>query len=234
MGPLTAIFKSWLPWAVLGAAAGALYMGQPLFALVIIGAGVIGALAASVTRTRRSYEADPTEGLSLDSQARIRPLVRAQQQLAEITERNSSHPAIKVIGSEAVKEADDIIAKAADLLRTRSELLRAGKTNDGSRIENLKAKIEMTSDLLERERLEAALSLAEGAADHHERRQAALAQIDAQLDEAREALEATRAELAASLTDQGGSDEDLREHLSQLQSLGDSLEEAKALLRDSS
>lgn len=234
MGPLASVFKSWLPWAVIGAAAGAMYMGQPLFALIIVGAGVVGALAATIGRTKKAYELDPTEGLTLDAQARLRPLIRAQQQLAEITERNGSHPAIKVVGAEALQEADGIISRASDLLKARSELLRAGPSNDEERIEGLKAKIELSTDLLERERLEAALALAEGAQDHRERRQEALSQIDAQLEEAREALEATRAELAATLTEQGGTEDDLREHLSQLQSLGDSLEEAKTLLRDSS
>lgn len=234
MGPLSALFKSWLPWAVFGAAGGALYVGQPWIAVIIVGAGVIGALAATIGRTRRSYELDPTQGLSLDSQARMRPLIRAQKQLADITERNGAHPAIKVIGSEAVKEADEIVAKAADLLKARSDLLHAGLSNDSARIDNLKAKLELATDLMERERLEAALALAEGAADHNAQRANALAQIDAQLDEAREALEATRAELAAALTDDGTAQEDLREHLSQLQSLGESLDEAKELLRDSS
>lgn len=232
MDPLAAILRSWLPWAVLGAAAGAMYVGQPALAAVLVVSGVLGALAASIARTKSRYASDPLESLSLDAQARIRPLIRARNALAETAERNPENPAISVIGAEAVAESDEIIRQTVNLLKSRSELQRATSTANPARIDELRSRAELADDPVEKQRLEAAIASAGNAEGHEVQRRLALGRIDAQVDEAREAIEGISRQLAAALTQTGASDDDLRSRLLQLQSLGASLEEANALLNE--
>lgn len=222
----------WIRLLVCAVVIGVLAAIQPWIAVGAIVLGLAIAAFSSMGKVRKQYENDPTEGLSLDAAARIRPLMLAQRKLNDIAERNPNHPAIKVIGKEAVLEADDVIAKAAGLLKARSELLRAGSADQSARIEQLRAQIEATTDLPEKDRLEAALDLAESAKDHDEARNDALAHIDAQLEEARGTLEEMQAELGAALTEDLGAQDELRETLGRLKSLGTSLEEAKDLLSD--
>lgn len=222
----------WLKLTIAAVVLGTLTVISPPLGLLAIIGGLAIAVAQNVMNLRRAQEQDVTVGLSLDAQARLRPLLQAQRKLAEIAERNQGNPVIKVIGSEALEEASQVVEKSATLLRSRSELLRAGKTDDSDKIERLRAKVEVATDLQERDRLQAALAIAEGAQDHNERRREALANIDGQLEEARATLDEMHAELAAALTEGLGSDEDLRDTLGRLKSLGTSLEEAQELLRD--
>lgn len=211
---------------------GVLAYFQPLLAGAAVVAGIAIAAAATMRRTKVASEGSPTEGLSLDAEARIRPLLQARRRIAEVAERNAGHPVIKVVGGEAVQEADDVIAKAAGLLRSRTELNRAGSLDDTARIERLRAMLEATNDLAEKDRLASAIELATSAQGHHEKRAEALARIDSQLEEARAALEEMHAELSASLTEHTGAADDLRETLGRLKSLGTSLDEAQDLLQE--
>ena len=222
-------------WLKLGIAAviiGTLTVLAPAFGVAAIIGGIAIAVGQNVVNLRRAQQEDVTEGLSLDSQARLRPLLQARRKLAEVAERNQENPAIKVVSQEALEEANDVVSKAAALLKTRSELLRAGNTDDADKIARLRAKVELAEDLQDKDRLETALAIAEGAQDHHARRREAMGRIDAQLEEARATLERMHAELAAAVAEDLGTGDDLRETLGRLKSLGTSLDEAQELLRD--
>jgi len=221
----------WLKAAICLVVVGVLAFVQPVAAAAAVLVGIGLAVVQTMRRTRTSYEGLPTDGLSLEAQARLRPLLAARKQIGEIAERNAGHPAIKVIGAEALQEADELIANAAGLLKARFELTRSSQVEDPEQVERLKARRDVATDMLERDRLDAAIALAEKAADHREKVETALQRIDAQLDEARAGLEQLRAELVASLTEDLDSNTVLRETLGRLQSLGTSLEEARELLQ---
>lgn len=222
----------WLKVGIALVVVGVLTVLSPVLGVAAIVGGVAIALGQNVVNLRRAQEADVVSGLSLDSQARLRPLLQVRSRLADVAERNQHHPAIKIIGGEALEEADALISKSASLLQARTELLRAGKTDDRDRIETLRAQMEAATDLQEKDRLQTALAIAEGTQDHNTRRQAALNAIDSQLEEARAVLEKLHAELAASVAEGLDADEDLRDTLGRLKSLGTSLDEAEELLRD--
>ncbi len=221
----------WLKAAVCLVVVGVLGFVQPVAAAAAVLVGIGLAVVQTMRRTRSNYDGLPTDGLSLEAQARLRPLLAARKQIGEIAERNAGHPAIKVIGAEALQEADELIANAAGLLKARFELTRSSQIEDPGQIERLKARRDVATDILERDRLDAAIALAEKTADHHGKVEMALQRIDAQLDEARAGLEQLRAELVASLTEDLDSNTALRETLGRLQSLGTSLEEARELLQ---
>lgn len=221
----------WLKVAICLAVVGVLAFVQPIAAAAAVVVGIGLAAVQTMRRTRTSYADLPTEGLSLEAQARLRPLLAARKQIGEIAERNAGHPAIKVIGAEALQEADELIANAAGLLKARFELTRSSQVDDPDQIERLRARREAATDILERDRLDAAIALAERTADHGMKVETALQRIDAQLDEARAGLEQLRAELTASLTEDLDSNTTLRDTLGRLQSLGTSLQEARELLQ---
>lgn len=221
----------WLKAAICLAIVGVLAFLQPIAAAAAVIVGVGLAAVQTMRRTRTNYEGLPTDGLSLEAQARLRPLLAARKQIGEIAERNAGHPAIKVIGAEALQEADELIANAGGLLKARFELTRSSQVDAPGQIERLRAKREASTDMLERDRLDAAIALAERSSDHGKKVETALQRIDAQIEEARAGLEQLRAELAASLTEDLDSNTTLRDTLGRLQSLGASLDEARELLQ---
>lgn len=109
---------------VLTAVTGLALAGQVAVAGGVAGLALLAGFLFTVRHTRNRIARDPLEGLSLDSQARMRPFLKVREEIRMIVDRNPGHPALTVVGLEAVSEADELVSGLLTQLRMRSEAAR--------------------------------------------------------------------------------------------------------------
>ncbi|MCC7433232.1 MAG: hypothetical protein IT363_01000 [Methanoregulaceae archaeon] len=125
-------------------------MGGPVFALgplvvvallVVIG---IAGLVWSMARNRSRYDT-PGETVNPADQVHLRPLIRARERLDDLLAKHGNDPNIKVIGSEARKEVDELIKHTEDMLRSE---LSGHRSDLKSQLAEVRGEVEsLVSDL---------------------------------------------------------------------------------------
>lgn len=207
----------------------------PIVALA--GLGWIASLAlASMSQMRNQESPHPAE-LSPDSRILIRPIVQLRDELLQIVSQNLDMPAIKVIGTEALQEADGIVKHATSLVTLRAQLKKTLRGKSEAEIEQgrLKAKLENVSSEAERSALEAAIEATRQQASHYAQVEEAIAQVDGKLTEAQAALAELKARLAvgaAGARTETMDQEELTGMVGRLKSLSQSFDEAESTLQE--
>ncbi|MFN3685154.1 MAG: hypothetical protein ACK41F_14660, partial [Fimbriimonadaceae bacterium] len=145
-------------------------------------------------------------------------------------------PALKVVGEEALQEADRILRQAAALLGARRELKRIeqGRYDAEREAERLEQRLAGARDA-ERQALVSALEARRAQAERYAEVSARIESIAASLDQAELALGEIKARLATAATAGTPAEEDsLRESLGRVRALGQSLDEATAWMEQRS
>lgn len=193
-------------------AEGAILLGLVMgrYELSVLGLlGWIGFVAfQSMRATQAKQQSDPTTGLTNDARTRILPIRRLVAEIEKLVSSGGDSTAIQVIGTEARKEAQAILAKAALLASTRDDLEGAVAHVSPGTTEGAQA-------------IETAMK--------------GIADIDGALGQMEAGLADLRARFALSIAQTVGGTQDqqsLEETLSRLKALGSSLDEAEAFLKE--
>jgi hypothetical protein len=207
--------------------------------LVILGAiAWVGSIAfMSMARQRPTSDSPHPAELSADSRMLIRPLVQLRDELATIVAQNSDMPSVKVVGTEALAEADGIVRHATSLVQIRTQLKRTlrGKSEAEVETRNLETKLERATTDTEREALQTAIAAHQQEAEHYKGVEDAIASVDGKLTEAQAALSELKSRIAvgaAGARTDGIDQEELTDMVGRLRSLSKSFDEAESTLQE--
>lgn len=223
---------------VVGAAVGALAvatafsMAGTAAALALFVLMLAALFAASLAAQRRAGEADPLDSARPEDRAALRKLKRMRDDIAAIVqpERGQPSAAIRVVGREALDEADRIVKQVAALLGAKRELrqLEQGRYEADREARRLEERLASASEA-EKPALEAALHARREQAARYAEVSARVESIAASVAQAELALGEIKARLATAATVAAPGEEDsLRESLGRVRALGHSLDEAMA------
>lgn len=224
------LLSAWIALFAVGLAVAAL--ANPPLGILMAVAGIAGAFAASI-RVRAGQEgADPLEQARPEDRATLRKLQRMRDDIERIVRPagGQASPALKVVGEEALQEADRILRQAAALVGAKRELKRIEQgryeaEREACRLEERLA----TAGEAEKGALTSALEARRAQADRYAEVSARIESIAASLDQAELALGEIKARLAtAATTGTPAEEESLRETLGRVKALGQSLDEATA------
>lgn len=200
-----------------------------LVALVGIAAmAVAGARGAAESRDSLQEEMHPADW------ARLAPIRKHREAIRNLVETKRNEPAIAVVGAEALAEADRILAQAARMVSLRRDLIRAasGRTEAQHDLADLDREIAEAATEDERNSLRSALEARQREVAHYDQAEAAKDRVETGLRQAEAALAEMKARLTTAAASAGGHQEDeLRETIGRLKSLGTSLDEAEAWLK---
>jgi hypothetical protein len=211
----------------------------PLLLIFMAAALIIGA-AIFVLTMRRGAElraADPTEEMDAESRSMYSPIRRLVTEIEEIVQRNQGSAIMKVVGGEAVQEAERIRDQVARALAVRDDLKRAmrGKNVARNEIEGLRARAQAATSDIERDTLLSAMEARKLELSHYDTVDEVLQRIDASVRQAQAALSEMKARLSVKasneLAAEAAEDGDLRETIGRLKQLSISYDEAEELLR---
>lgn len=205
-----------------------LVLGQP--AVAVIGAALwIGSVAIqSIKRdgARHVSELSPT------GRHRLSRLTALREQISAILAEHGTNPTIKVIGGEALVEADSLIGRTGTIIASMDELLKIAKDRRESEAElaRLQSKLESATSLPEKDSLRLAIDVRQTEIAHYTDAERGVERAKSMLDEAETALVAIKSQLMAAAVGQGQDDldpDDLRGMVGRLKSLSSSLEEVE-------
>lgn len=211
-----------------------LVFGQPV--VIAIGlAGAVGSLFIASARATQSNRAEMTEDrVRPDQRVLIRPLRKLRDDISGIVQANKESTSVKVIGVEALAEADRILNHCVDMLALQARVRPNVTGRDlNSEIKQLEEQLISTQEPQYRETLDATLSAKKLELEADVKMRQALTQIDANLQRAHAALSEMKARLSVSATQsqEFGMDESLNDTISRMKSLSASFDEAEELLR---
>jgi hypothetical protein len=206
--------------------------------VLLLGALVwVGAMAwIGIRGTQLSQAASPLDQVSNENRARLAPIRRLYDQMRELIEKNESQPAVKIIGAEALAEAEHVLRQSVQLLQLRKQLVSAAGAQGAAErdLSDLQLKLETAASEEERESYRQAI--AARSAETHERRRASesIERVDAFLRRAEAALSEMHSRIAvaaagAETADQAG--DELGETILRLRDLTKSFDEAEELVR---
>lgn len=226
-----------LRWAALGLVAAGVAVAA--FARLDVGALMfvagIGLLAGqTIVANRTQSQQENRHDLSNEDHARLAPLRRLRTEIREIVAAKAGDPSVTVVGAEAVHEAERIYEQCVHLLKARRELNRAfvGRSAATQELEKLERDLASATSDVERSALESALEARRLEASHYTTADQALERIDAGLRQAQAALSEMKARLATVSAGNTETSFELEETLGRLRTLGTSLDEAEAWLKN--
>lgn len=204
--------------------------------LVVILIGVAFFFGMRRTPARQSVTSI-LDRVSNNNRVRIMVAKRIYDDIRTIVEHNASNPAIKVIGTETLQEADLILDQCVKMLGQRDAIVKSGLLDQRveQTPEKLRAEAESAASDAEKASLESAASAYEMRSGQAEMAKKALDRIDAGIEEAEAALGLMKSKLNAAALgteDQAHYDEEFRESIMRLRSLSTSLAEAQELERE--
>ncbi|MCX7800555.1 MAG: hypothetical protein N2109_09460 [Fimbriimonadales bacterium] len=216
----------------------AVSLASPAAAMTLFVLAVAALFAASVAARGRTEQADPLESARPEDRATLRKLQRMRDDIASIVRPARGQPsaAIRVVGEEALAEADRIVRQVGSLLGAKRELrqLEQGRYEAEREASKLEERLAAASEA-ERPALEAALRARRDQAARYAEVSARVESIAASIDQAELALSEIKARLATAATAAAPGEEDsLRETLGRVRALGRSLDEAKAWMEQQS
>jgi len=95
---------------------GGLALGPLVVVALLVVIGIAG-FVWSIARNRSRYET-PGDSVNLADQVHLRPLIRARDRLDTLLAKHGNDPNIKVIGSEARNEVNELIKHTEEMLRS--------------------------------------------------------------------------------------------------------------------
>ena len=212
----------------------ALFSQWPVAALAfIVAIGNLAILSIRETSAKRSeFE---LEDLSNEDRTLIAPIRRLRNEIAALVDANKQNVSISVVGAEALSEADHILRQTAKTLVLRRQLRKsvAGRSQTERELDALREDIDNATSEDEKATLQSALEARESESSHYENAAEAIAHIDSHLRQAEAALSEMKARLAtaAAGTAEAAPASELEETIGRLKSLGNSLEESEAWLK---
>lgn len=229
--------KNW-GWAAL-VGLGVVVLGLVLksIPLAVLGgaAGVVALLFGSAQKAQESANPRLRYELSHEVRLEIKPMEDLRRQIEELVRQNDDIPAVKVIGNEALADAEGMIEQAIRLLTNRSKLRKMlyGKAGAARSLADLEQQRSEASDPQVIDSLDQAIRSRQLEIQSYSQVESALASLESKLSEAEAALASLKATLAsgaASLRMQHSEPDALAELARRLKSLGTSFEEANASL----
>lgn len=165
----------------------------------------------------------------------LRPILGLRDELAVLLKQNSDMPTVKVVGQEALAEADRIVRQATNLVQLRTTLRKTmvGRSEARVSIASLQSKREAASTDGERTAIDSALAAQQAEAENYDKIETSLRQIDGKLLEAQAGLSELKARLAigaAGARSQTAEPEGLTETVGRLRALSKSFSEAENAL----
>lgn len=230
------LLAAWMALFAIGLAVAVL--ANPPLGILMAVAGIAGAFAASVRLRAGQEGADPLEQARPEDRAALRKLQRMRDDIERIVRPPGGQPspALKVVGEEALHEADRILRQAAALLGAKRELkqIEQGRYEAEREAARLAERLAAAGEA-EREALALALEARRAQAARYAEVSARIESIAASLDQAELALGEIKARLATAATTGTPTEEDsLRETLGRVKALGQSLDEARAWMEQRS
>lgn len=216
--------------ALLLAAAGLIFREPPL---VIIGAAVWVGMTVIETAKNKPKGRHSTE-LSAEARALLRPLQQQRREIASLVDKNLQNPTVKVIGTEALQEADSLISRAESIVVSLDDLTKAtkGLRESDYELKRLEEKVAKSSSEEEKAALADVIEVRKSEVEHFGKVQRALESGKAKIMEAETALLAIKAQLTSAAL---GSESDaldtegLAGMVGRLKSLSNSLEEVEQM-----
>lgn len=202
---------------------------------VLMSVAGIGLLAGqTIVGNRKLTQEEDRHDLSNEDHARLSPLRRLRTEIRSIVEAKKGDPTVSVVGAEAAQEADRIYEQCVHLLKVRRELNRAfvGRSAATHETEKLERDLAAATSAEEQAALRSALEARRLEAAHYSTADQALERIDAGLRQAQAALSEMKARLATVSAADAETSTELEETLGRLRSLGTSLDEAEAWLKN--
>lgn len=189
----------------------------------------------SMRKVGTSHTENAKSELSPDSRVMAKPFRELRSELEQVVGANQENEAIKVIGAEALGEADRINEFVHSLLRKRDDLTLSLRSRSEVQVrkQRLEAGLSMTAD---KAALESAISAVSEELKTYEPIEADIQQIDELIREANQTLSAIKSRLVVASAQREGladSEADMRQTLTDLRSLEVSFNDAEEFLRES-
>ena len=184
---------------------------------------------------RASSERRHDSAISAEGRAMLRPIKDLRNDIAGYVSSFSDRPRISVIGGEALREADTMIAHAERLVDVHDDLIKSlsGRSAAEEELARLKERRESSASSEESESLGSAVAAREAEIGRYRSAEDALRHLTENLREAEAALSEIKARLASvavsAQTDDLGTD-DLAGMVSRLRTLSTSFDEAEEMI----
>lgn len=206
--------------------------------LVILGALIwVGGVALASMAGQKRADGPHVAEMSPESRMMLRPLIQMRDDLAQVVSQNSDMPTVKVVGGEAVQEADAIVRHATNLVGIRAQLKKTLRGKSEAEVEkrSLEMKFARASTDTEREALSTAIAASTQEIGHYQGVEDAIAKVDGKLTEAQAALSELKARIAvgaAGARTDSLDQEELSSMVGRLKSLSKSFDEAESTLQE--
>ncbi len=211
--------------AILLAVVGLLLRQPAIAALGIV--GWIGTVAVTSMRdsSKRHSGLDTSQGRYL-----LQPIQKLHNEITRLVEDNRQNPTVSVIGQDALTESAELLRKATAFtaLLHDSRFAPNALANAQRELDELNQRLAASDNEAQRQAFGLAIQAREGEVAHYHKLLATIESAKQRLEDAGIALEAIKAQLAASVVGGSADDltgEDLGGMVGRLKSLSSSLEE---------
>jgi len=208
----------------------------------LVAMGLIGWVASVAFHTFREQAARNRAEAALESlpaaaRLQARRLQTAYDQLKQMIELHSGRTAVRVVGHEALIEADNVLDHALRLIQARSELERTLRARSQASVElrRLQDAESRAESGPVRDAIHSAIAAKTAEIERYNNVVEAMERIDAQLVQAESTLSELKSQIAMAGAEAAEAHDDLsglNGVVSELRALGSSLQEAQTLLED--
>ncbi|HMS54536.1 MAG TPA: hypothetical protein PKA27_03975 [Fimbriimonadaceae bacterium] len=225
-------------WLLLVGSLAALTYGviaAPMIAIVGLGGLVLSGLMWSAHRAKALRAASSFDEISPNDRVYLRPIRRLRDEIEALVLENSKSPAIKVIGGEAIQEANGILSHSIQLLKTRASLRKvlSQKGDPNSEINTLQNQIAEAASGEEKSNLELALNARQLELSHYGEIEGIIDRVDGAITQAQAALSEMKARIAVAAAGdkEGESSSEIEDTITRLRSLTKSFDEVEELMK---
>lgn len=227
-----------LPLVFAGIAVVSAIVGVP----ALVALGIVGWVASLAYHTIREQSVRNRQDAAFDSlppsvRVRTKQLHATYNQLKQMIELHSGHTAVRVVGQEALREAENVLSHALRLAQARAELERTLRSRSQATLElkRLQDAETQANDGPARDAIRDAIVAKSAEIERYDTIPRAIERIDAQLVKAESTLSELRSQVALAGANAARTSDDssgLDQVVSELQALGSSLQEAENFLGD--
>lgn len=188
-------------------------------------------LAFSTLKNKREMQAqDALDGLSNESRVKLKPLLKLRERIEDQVNAREPTLAAKVIGPEALAEANSLVEHARRLLTvqdsSREWIQRSHEARNS--LTSLEKQVESATTDAERTMLESAVTAKKAEIEQYGRMEALLVNIDAKLKQAEASLSEMQARLVSgALLEGGDSKDELDQIVNRMKTLSTSFQQAE-------
>lgn len=212
-------------------------LGEPLIGVVILLLWILAAAYVAMKAAVKPVSQDLRDDMDPESRSLFIPIRRLTDEIEEVVAKHSDSAIMKVVGAEAVQEAQRIRDQVGKALAARSELKRTIREKNMATLEanELRAKAESAETTEAKVTILSALEAKQMELDHYKTVDDVIVKIDAGTSQAKSALSEMKARLAVKAASEKTSaateDADLRDTIGRLKALSVSYDEAEQLLQ---